>query len=169
MSEYVSNYDGLENYIKDTTAGLGADTTYFHGRIPNAQQVLDKKSIFVVLLPMLSSGNVNAPQSSVSETYSVNVIFFMQDRPDSGINRNKSKSSDNQREMDILRQTNKFCDMLLRKMSDNDISPDLQRASDLITIGSFTKDFAIKETSAYLTGFGINMNVTIPDKFDYCC
>jgi len=158
------NYNEIVNYIGDTSKGLGYDVTFFHGRTPNAQLVKDIKTIYVMLLPLRSSGSV---ASSVNESYTVNIIVFMQDRVDSGINRNASDVL--QKEMEILTQTNYIVDQLVRKLSDNDISNALQQSSDLLVVSSFSKDNAIKDTSQLLTGTTLTMNIIIPDQFNYCC
>ena len=158
------NYNEIVNYIGDTSKGLGYDVTFFHGRTPNAQLVKDIKTIYVMLLPLMSSGSV---ASSVNESYTVNIMVFMQDRADSGTNLNASDVL--QKEMEILTQTNYIVDQLVRKLSDNDISNALHRSSDLLVISSFSKDNAIKVTSQLLTGTTLTMNIIIPDQFNYCC
>ena len=93
----------------------------------------------------------------------------MQDKADSAINRNKTSNTDTSKEMDILGETSKIAGQLVRKISDNDINSALQKASDLLTVNSFNEDPVIKEGSHLLTGVTLNMTITVPDNFDYCC
>lgn len=161
------SYKALHDYIKDTCEGLGFDITFFHGRVSNAQQIPTSKSVNIWLFPMQSTGSVVTNTLSIDELYNVNISVYKQDKPDSGINRNNPTSK--QGEIKILETTSNICDILIRKLSNNDISNELQRYSDLISIESFSKDPAIKDTSKYLTGFVINMTVKLSDNFDYCC
>lgn len=163
------NYKSLHDYIRDTATGLGFDVDWFHGRIANISQLPITKSVCIFLLPMSSNGSFYANGNGVNESYAVSILVYMQDRADTGLNKNKIKNSDYQKEMDILGQTSTIANQLIRKLSDNDISTLLQNASDLLTIDSFNKGVAIKEGANNLTGTTLDFNITVPDNFDYCC
>lgn len=161
------NYKSLHDYIKDTVAGLKYSTTFFHGRTPNAQQVRGKESVFVQLLPINATASFTT-NNVYDKIYNVQIAIYQQDRPDTGINRNKGAETDS-KEMQILEVTDYIADDLIRKISDNDVSPTLQHMSDLIVLSSISIDRAIKDTSAYLTGTVVSFNIQVPDQFDYCC
>ena len=160
-------YSEVVNYLRDTSKGLGYDVTFFHGRTPNAQLVKNIKTIYVMLLPFKSRGTGKTSTSNVDETYNLNMIVYMQDRVDSGINRNASDVL--QKEMEILDQTWYIATQLERKIDDNNITPKLQRASDLLQLKTFDKEASVKDTAMLLTGTTINMTIKIPDQFNYCC
>ena len=53
-------------------------------------------------------------------------------------------------------------------MHNNSITTALERAADRLSIVSFNKAQAIKDTAKHLTGTLLTMTLIVPDNFDYC-
>jgi heat shock protein HspQ len=102
-----------------------------------------------------------------NETWQVNLIFYMQDQGDSAIDQNQENSI--QSEIEILTIVENAATKFIHYVNENQLNEDLSDAADRLTITSFTKSPAIKDTAQLLTGFLVTLNILVPDDFDYCC
>jgi hypothetical protein len=151
------NYTALYALIKDTSLALGDDVKHFHGRKELITLTTDvDRTVYVFVLPFVSSGSLTSNTSQVNETWQINVIFYQQDRPPSGIDQNDQDNI--QQEIEILTRTNDYCDTFIRTINE---------ADDLL-ITNFSKGNAIKDTAHQLTGTTLSMSLRVFDTFNYC-
>jgi hypothetical protein len=160
------NYKAVYDYCKDISQNLGITTKFFHGRKEWLNFNPNDKPLYVHLLPLTSSGSV-INDSYPNETWVITILFYMQDNESSAIDQNDTDSL--QKEMEVLTITEKACNKFLRQFNENSINDELEAAGDQLTITSFQKATAIKDTASMLTGIALTMNVQVPDSFDYCC
>jgi hypothetical protein len=152
------NYSSLYDFVKDTCLALGSDVKFFHGRkeLITLTTDVDRATVYAFSLPFTSSGSLTNNVQQVNEIYAINLIFYKQDQEDSGIDQNDQDST--QSEITVLTQTNAYADEFVRRIN----------ANEDITIMSFSKGNAIKDTAHLLTGTTLSMSVRIFDGFDYC-
>lgn len=160
------NYKALYDYCKDISENLGLTVKFFHGRKEWINLNLPNKPLYIHLLPFTSSGSV-VNGYYPTERWNINLLFYMQDDESSGLDENDTETL--QDEMNILTITEQAASKFIREFNNNDISDALTKSSERLTIVSWTKGAAIKDTSAMLTGIALNMVVQVPDDFDYCC
>jgi hypothetical protein len=91
----------------------------------------------------------------------------MQDQGDSAIDQNNENSI--QSEIEILTIAENAASKFIHYVNANQLNDDLSDAADQLTVVSFTKSPAIKDTAQLLTGFLVTINILVPDSFDYCC
>ena len=161
------NYQALHDFIKDISGNLGLTRKWFHGRKPNITETTPDRPLYVYCLPFRSNGNLTNQTRQVNETWEVNVIFYMQDRAESGIDQNDQDKM--QDEIRILTICEEAANRFIHFMNENELSDDLSDAADQLTVLSFTKAPVIKDTAQMLTGFIVTMNLLVPDSFVYCC
>ena len=73
-----------------------------------------------------------------------------------------------QDEIRTLTITEQTANRFLRLVHGNTVNSVLEAASEKLTISSFTKSNAIKDTAQLLTGTALTLNLIVPDDFDYC-
>lgn len=159
------NYKALYNYIYDLSQNLNQTAKFFHGRKEILNQTSGYDGLYVYCLPFTSNGST-VGGAQINETWEVNIIFYMLDKPDSAIDQNNQNQM--QDEIRTLTITEQSANRFLRLVQVNDINEGLESASDLITIDSFSKSNAIKDTAQMLTGTLLTLNLTVPDNFNYC-
>jgi hypothetical protein len=151
------NYTALYSLVRDNALLLGDDVKHFHGRKELITLTTDvDRTVYVFVLPFVSSGSLTSNTSQVNETWQINVIFYQQDRPPSGIDQNDQDNI--QQEIEILTRTNDYCDTFIRTINE---------ADDLL-ITNFSKGNAIKDTAHQLTGTTLSMSLRVFDTFNYC-
>lgn len=160
------NYKALYNYVRDVSQNLGLTTKFFHGRKEFLNLTDPNKPLYVYSLPFTASGGFTSAQQ-LDQTWQINLIFYMRDQADSGIDQNDQTSM--QDEIATLTVTDQAADIFLHLFNDNEITADLEAASELVTVVSFSKSNAIKDTAQLLTGTVLTLNVRVDDAFNYCC
>ena len=88
------------------------------------------------------------------------------DRPDSAIDQNNQDVM--QAEIRTLTITEESANRFLRLVHGNTIDSSLEAAAEQLTITSFSKANAIKDTAQLLTGTTLELNIIVPDDFNYC-
>ncbi len=159
------NYQSLYDYIRDISQNLDQTVKFFHGRKEILNQTNPDESLYAYCLPFVSTGTV-VGGAQIDETWEVNIIFYQFDKADSAIDQNdQDVMQDEIRTLTITEQTaNRF----LRLVHGNTINANLEGASEKLTINSFSKANAIKDTAQLLTGTALTLNLIVPDDFDYC-
>ena len=160
------NYLALHDFLKDISQNLGLTTKWFHGRKDLLNQTDNNKPLYIFCLPFTSSGGLTQQVRQVNETWQVNLLFYMQDRSDSGMDQNDDEKI--QDEIRILSITENAASKFIHLLNENQINTDLSDAADSLTVVSFSKRPAIKDTSYLLTGMMVTINILVPDDFDYC-
>jgi hypothetical protein len=160
------NYLALYKYVRDISQNLGFTSKFFHGRKEFLNLTDPNKPLYVYSLPFTASGGFNTSQQ-LDQTWQINLIFYMRDQADSAIDQNDQDTI--QDEIATLTVTDQAADKFIHLFNDNDINTDLEAASELITVISFSKSNAIKDTAQLLTGTVLTLNVRVDDRFDYCC
>lgn len=159
------NYQSLYDFIHDVSQNLEQSVKFFHGRKEILNQTNPGKGIYAYCLPFVSFGSfVGGAQAN--ETWEVNIIFYMYDKPDSAINQNDQDVI--QDEIRTLTITELVTSRFLRLVHANTINSVLEFAAEKLTIVSFSKANAIKDTSQLLTGTLLTLNLRVPDDFNYC-
>jgi len=90
----------------------------------------------------------------------------MRDNPDSSIDQNDQDVI--QDEIRTLTITEQSANRFLRLVHGNTINDSLEAASEKLSINSFSKSNAIKDTAQLLTGTLLTLSLIVPDDFDYC-
>lgn len=159
------NYQALYDFIHDISQNLEQSVKFFHGRKEILNQTNPGKGIYAYCLPFVSSGSfIGGAQAD--ETWIVNIIFYMYDKPDSPIDQNDQDTI--QDEIRTLTITELVASRFLRLVHGNTINDSLEFASEKIKIVTFDKANAIKDTAQLLTGTVLTMNLEVPDDFNYC-
>lgn len=160
------NYKALYNYVRDISSNLGITNQFFHGRGETLPLNELRKPLCIYSLPFRSTGSFTNQAYPLNETWIVEILFYMQDQADSAIDQNDPDVL--QAEMEILSTAENAASKFLHYFNENMLSDELSDSADKLTILSFSKTPAIKDTGL-LTGFVLSMNVTVPDDFNYCC
>ncbi len=158
------NYQSLYDFIEDISQNLDQSVKFFHGRKEILLSTTPSKGLFVFCLPFNSAGVINGGQ--INETWVVNLIFYQYDKPDSAIDQNDQDTM--QDEIRTLTITEQSANRFIRLANGNTINANLEAASEKLSIPTFSKNPAIKDTAQLLTGFTLTMNIIVPDDFDYC-
>jgi len=159
------NYQSLYDFIHDISQELNQSVKFFHGRKEMLIQTTPDKGLYVFCLPFQSTGGVIGG-AQFNETWEVNLLFYQYDTADSAINQNDQDVI--QEEIKTLTVTSQSANRFLRLVHGNTVNDTLEAASEKLTISSFSKSPAIKDTAMLLTGFAVTMNLIVPDDFDYC-
>jgi len=159
------NYLALYDFIEDISQNLNQTVKFFHGRKEILNQTSEFDSLYIYCLPFTSTGGV-VGGAQINETWQVNLIFYMMDRPDSAIDQNDQDVM--QAEIRTLTITEESANRFLRLVHGNTIDDSLEAAAEKLTISSFTKGNAIKDTAQLLTGTVLTLNIIVPDDFNYC-
>jgi hypothetical protein len=159
------NYLALYNYTKDIIANISPETKWFHGR-KELITPMNPEDLIAYCLPFISTGNFVQGGEQVAEIWEINIFFYKKDDLGSGLDQNDESGL--QDEINILAQTSVLADDFVRRFNFNNYTPELEAAGDKLTIRSFTKGTAIKDTPHVLTGTFVTMRVEVPDDFDYC-
>lgn len=158
------NYQAVYNYVEELTQNLGLTVKFFHGRKEWLNVTVSDKPLYAYMLPLTSSFSMSV--GNPQEIWQLNIIFYEQDTADSAIDQNNPDVM--QDEMKILAVTSQAADKFLRLFEFNDITADLESASDLLTVNGGTKSNSIKD-GGLLTGSMLTINFLVSDDFDYCC
>lgn len=161
------NYSALYKYLRDISQSLDLSVKFFHGRKEFLNLTQPNKPLYIYSLPFTSTGSLTGTTMQVNETWQVNLIFYMQDKADSAIDQNQENSI--QAEIEILTIVENASSKFLHYVNENQLTDDLSEAADRLTVVSFNKSPAIKDTAQMLTGFLLTLNLLVPDDFDYCC
>tara|TARA_B100000949_G_C14114503_1_gene379884 strand:- start:116 stop:616 length:501 start_codon:yes stop_codon:yes gene_type:complete len=159
------NYQSLYDFIHDLSQSLNQTVKFFHGRKEVLNLTNPDKGLYVYCLPFTSSGGFIGG-AQVNEVWSVNLIFYQYDTPSSMIDQNDPAVM--QEEIKTLTITEQSANRFLRLAHGNTINASLEAASEKITIDSFTKSNAIKDTAQQLTGTLLTLSIRVPDDFNYC-
>jgi len=159
------NYLALYNFIEDISQNLNQSVKFFHGRKEILNQTSDYDALYVYCLPFTSTGGV-VGGAQINETWQVNLIFYQMDRADSAIDQNNQEVM--QAEIRTLTTTEESANRFLRLVHGNTIDSALEAAAEKLTITSFSKGNAIKDTAQLLTGTTLTLNLIVPDDFNYC-
>ncbi len=159
------NYQSLYDFIHDISQELNQSVKFFHGRKEMLNQLTDLEGLVVFSLPFSSTGGVIGG-AQINETWEVNLIFYMNDTADSAINQNDQNVI--QEEIKTLTIASQSANRFIRLVHGNTVNDTLEAASEKLTISSFSKSPAIKDTAYLLTGFAVTLNLIVPDDFDYC-
>jgi len=161
------NYNALYKFLRDISQSLDLSVKFFHGRKEILNLTSPNRPLYIYSLPFTSSGSLTATTMQVNEVWQANLIFYMQDQGDSAIDQNQENSM--QAEIEILTIVENAASKFIHYVNENELNEDLSLAADKLTINSFTKSPAIKDTAQMLTGFLVTLNLLVPDDFDYCC
>lgn len=155
------SHKAVRDFISDKAKALGDNIKFGYGKASDFNQIKDKKYPYVWLDPLSSSVN---PDENFVETYNINLVFYKFDAPDSTQDEYKL----------ILDQCDKLVQEFLRRI-DEDLDEDITEQSlterfysQNIGISGITKTPVIKVTADCLTGFTLNLSLTVPDTFNYC-
>lgn len=159
------NYQSLYDYTHDLSQELEQQVKFFHGRKEMLIQLNDLKGLVVFCLPFVSTGTT-VGGAQINELWEVNILFYMDDEPDSAIDQNNQDVI--QDEIKTLTITEQSANRFLRLVHGNTINRNLEAASEKIKIESFTKSNAIKDTAYLLTGTLLTLSLRVPDDFNYC-
>lgn len=159
------NYQSLYDFIRDISQELNQTVKFFHGRKEMLNQTTDFSGLYIYSLPFISSGST-VGGAQIDETWEINIIFYQQDTADSSIDQNDQDVI--QDEIKTLTITEQSANRFIRLVHGNTINASLEAASEKLTIVSFTKGNAIKDTAQLLTGTLLTLNLKVPDNFDYC-
>ena len=159
------NYLALYDFIEDISQNLNQTVKFFHGRKEMLNLTSEFDSLYVFCLPFTSNGTM-VGGAQINETWQVNLIFYMMDRPDSAIDQNDQDVM--QAEIRTLTITEESANRFIRLVHGNTINSALEAAAEKLTITSFTKGNAIKDTAQLLTGTVLTLNIIVPDDFNYC-
>jgi len=157
-------YSYVYNYCKDISQNLGVSVKWVHEDKTWLSLITPDQPITCWSLPFVSSGN---PTPNWNRVWTLNFIFYQQDEADSSMDMNDQ--SKEQESIRTLANTDAIAERFLRQFSRNEINDELELASDLLTVNSFTTSPAIRDTTQQLTGTLLTMNVTFSDGFNYCC
>ena len=159
------NYQSLYDYCRDISQSLGVSVKWVHTDNPDFALANPDQPITCLSLPFMSNGN--SVNSVLPETYVLKFIFYQQDKADGSMDQNdQSKQQDT---IQTLSSTWDVADRFIRLFNSNSINDDMERASEMLTINSYSKNPAIRDTSFQLTGTVLEMSVGFPDNFNYCC
>jgi hypothetical protein len=161
------NYNALYKYLRDISQSLDLSVKFFHGRKEILNLTSPNQPLYIYSLPFTSTGSLTGSTQQVNETWQANLIFYMQDQGDSAIDQNNENSI--QSEIEILTIAENAASKFIHYVNANQLNDDLSDAADQLTVVSFTKSPAIKDTAQLLTGFLVTINILVPDSFDYCC
>lgn len=161
------NYKAVYQFLHDISQSLDLTVKFFHGRKEFLNLTSSDKPLYIYSLPFTSSGSLTEATQQVNETWQVNLIFYMQDQEDSSIDQNNEDGL--QDEIRILTIAENAASKFIHFVNENELSDDLSDAADKLTLVSFSKNPAIKDTAQILTGFLVTLNLLVPDDFDYCC
>jgi hypothetical protein len=154
------SHQAVRTLIQTVAQAIAVDVSFGYGRGTDFNQIKDKEYPYVWLDPLSSTFNINEENMVVTETYSVNIVFYKFDRVDSV----ETEYDDILDSCDTLVQT------FLRDM--NEALSSNYNLSTLSTqntvIANANKQPFIKVMDDCLTGFILTFELTVPDKFDYC-
>lgn len=159
------NYQSLYDFIYDVSQNLGQAVKFFHGRKEILNLTSPNKGLYVYCLPFTSGGDFIGG-AQINEAWEVNLIFYQYDRADSMIDQNDQGVM--QDEIKTLTITEESANRFLRLVHGNTINDSLSAASEKITITSFSKSNAIKDTAQLLTGTLLTLSLRVSDSFNYC-
>ncbi|MDA1120856.1 MAG: hypothetical protein O2887_10280 [Bacteroidetes bacterium] len=159
------NYQSLYDFIYDISQNLNQTVKFFHGRKEVLNLTDPDKGLYVYCLPFTSTGSF-VGGAQIDETWEVNLIFYQYDRADSMIDQNDQGVM--QDEIKTLTITEESANRFLRLVHGNTINDSLSAASEKITITSFSKSNAIKDTAQLLTGTLLTLSLRVSDSFNYC-
>jgi len=159
------NYQSLYDFIHDISQNMDQTVKFFHGRKEMLIQTTPDEGLFAFCLPFTSTGST-VGGAQINETWEVNIIFYMRDNPDSSIDQNDQDVI--QDEIRTLTITEQSANRFLRLVHGNAINDSLEAASEKLSINSFSKSNAIKDTAQLLTGTLLTLSLIVPDDFDYC-
>ena len=160
------NYKALYEYVRDISQNIDITTQFFHGRKEITTLLPLAKPLLIYCLPFQSTGSLTNGVLQTNESWQLTIMFLQQDQADSAIDQNDTEAL--QAEMEILTVCENAATKFLHYFNENLLTDELSEAADQLTINSFTKTPAIKDTMM-LTGIILTMNVTVGDSFNYCC
>lgn len=160
------NYQAVFDYANDISQNLGLTVKFFHGRKEWLNLTISDKPLYIFMLPLVSAITFNT-DNIPQQVWSMNLLFYQQDKSDSAIDQNNEDVQ--QDEMKILAVTSGAVDKFLRLFSDNQLTTELEESSEFLTITSATTGNVIKDTANLLTGTILTINFLVADDFDYCC
>ena len=154
------SHKSVREFIRDRVIAIRDDLKFGYGRSTDFNQIKDKKYPWVWLDPLQSTINL-IEDGGFTETYSLNLIFYRYDKPDSKEDEYKL----------ILDQTDDIVQAFIRYLH-NDMVDDTSSSVVFTThntaISNVNKTPVIKVTADCLTGWVLTFDLTVPDKFDYC-
>ena len=154
-------HQSVRELIEEKALGAGTDIQFGYGRGSDFNIIKDKAYPYIWLDPLNSTIVINEDNMTISETYSVNLIFYKFDSPDSTQDDYKL----------LLDQTDVIVHQFIRDLQNDLLNDDdtLTLTSNNVLIGSITKTPFIKQMADCLTGFSLSFSLTVPDNFDYGC
>jgi len=139
--------------IRDTVKSLRSDIQFTYARTSDFNILNDKKYPFVVLDPLSASPNFAVDGVyNYSQVYTCLMAFYELDKSD--------QNSENTAK--ILDETSDLVDQFINKLNF------YMTTSDEILISGINKTPAVKVTNDIITGYVVNLTLTVMDDFDYC-
>lgn len=154
------SHKALRLLIRDTAKSLADNIKFGYGRGSDFNLIKDKAYPYIWLDPMTATSDLT---NGFSKTWNLNLAFYKMDSAD---------SIEEQYQL-ILDEMDELVDRFLVKLnislidtinlSETDFTVD-----DLEIVVSSAQAPFIKIMTDYLTGYTIGLDITVPDKFDYC-
>lgn len=157
------DYQAIYDYSKDIADNIGISVKWVHADLEWLSMIKPDQGLTCWSLPFESSFNFDP---HFNRTFTLAFIFYQQDFPDSDMDQNDT--SKQQESIRTLAITDQAAQKFARLFDSNDLTDDLDYASQKITITGAATDPAIRDTEQLLTGTKLTLTVQVPDDFDYC-
>lgn len=156
------SHQSVRLLIQDACKSVRDRVVFVYGRTSDVNAIKDKKLPFVNLSPLTSTGSFINDSSTLTTTYAVRLVFYKLD--------NLQGAEDETAK--ILDEMSDFADkaiaFLNRSGEDYGESIQLDVTTDDVVITNLRKEPVIKVLTDCLSGWIVELDLTVPDKFDYC-
>lgn len=155
------SHKAVRELIRDTALGLQDNINFGYGRGSDFNQIKNNRYPYIWLDPLISTLGINEDNLINSETYSISLVFYKFDKPD---------STEKEYQL-LLDETDKLVQGFIRKLNEDlvngfDTPKTLRTHNTAIT--NIAKQPVIKVMADCLTGWILTFDFTVPDQFDYC-
>ena len=160
------DYQNIYDYCKDISQNIGVSVKFVHTDKSWLNLIEPNKAITCWSLPFTSSHTFGI-DNPILRTWTIPIIFYQQDQSSGSYDANNDTGM--QESIRTVSITDRSVERFIRLFSENTITPELERASDMLTITGATTDVAIRDTAQQLTGTFLTLTVQFSDNFNYCC
>ena len=155
------SHKAVRQFIETTAKSLADNVKFGYGRSSDFNKIKDKKYPYIWMDPLNSSFEIGEDAINFTERYSVSLVFYRFDDPD---------STEDQYKL-ILDETDKLVQTFVRKIHEN--LENAYHLTDIIrtdntVVENITKQPVIKVMADVLTGWIVTFELIVPDNFDYC-
>lgn len=155
------SHRAVREFLKAKAEAVSDAVKFGYGRSSDFNKIKNKKYPYIWLDPLNSTLLINEEGMINAETYSVNIVIYKLDNPDSTEDEYKL----------ILDDTDKILNDFIRKVNE-DLEENYQTPVRLqgynTQLSGISKQPFIKTTADVLTGWILSFELTVPDTFDYC-